>query len=578
MVKLFSKAFLFLGLIIFIFVPSAQARNVNSITDWYINDFQSEIIVNQDSSLIITEKITADCGELTGKHGIFRVLPTQIQKTNNQVIKTPIELISITDFNNKPLMYETLNSYSDHTVTWKIGDPNTTVKGVNDYKIKYKVQNAIRFDSPNFDEFYWNLNGNFWQLETDQFSGQIRFPEGINQNSSQVDYYTGSFKTKDKTLAQYSWQDNRTLIFTSTQTLKPGEGITVSVTFAKNIFTPYVPGFWEKYGANFSFLLPLLVLIICLLLWSKYGRDPKINPTIAPEFSIPQKLPPMELGAVLTDGTLSSRFISAAIVNLAVKKIIKIEEISKKGFLSNNDYKLILLSNKSTELTTSENILLEKLFGGKSEIKISDLKNKFYQDIPAISKAVVDPLARKKLIQRRNKWFLFSFIIVAMGFLVLSFVLIIFAWQLFLSVFLTAIIIFIFAFLLRQRTKESAELLRQIKGFKLYMETAEKYRQQFNEKENIFERFLPYAIVFGMAKLWAEKMKLIYGEEYFNHYHPYWYTGAAMASFNASTFSSNIENLSSSMASTIASAPSSSGVGGGGFSGGGGGGGGGGGW
>ena len=53
--------------------------------------------------------------------------------------------------------------------------------------------------------------------------------------------------------------------------------------------------------------------------------------------------------------------------------------------------------------------------------------------------------------------------------------------------------------------KKGAELLWRIKGFKLYMETAEKYRQQFYEKENIFEKLLPYAMVFGMTEIWVKK-------------------------------------------------------------------------
>lgn len=127
--------------------------------------------------------------------------------------------------------------------------------------------------------------------------------------------------------------------------------------------------------------------------------------------------------------------------------------------------------------------------------------------------------------------------------------------------------------------------MRQIKGFKLYMDTAEKYRQKFNEKENIvpagrqvFEKFLPYAIMFGITKEWTKKMRRIYGEEYFNHYHPIWFVGPNFASFNADSLASEISSMSSHMSSTISSSPSSSGSGGGGFSGGGGGGGGGGGW
>jgi uncharacterized membrane protein len=112
----------------------------------------------------------------------------------------------------------------------------------------------------------------------------------------------------------------------------------------------------------------------------------------------------------------------------------------------------------------------------------------------------------------------------------------------------------------------------------MYMDKAERYRQKYLEKENIFEKLLPYAIMFGITTMWIKKMKNIYGEEYFNTYHPAWYYGAGLASFNADTFGAQISQISSNMASTMSSSPSSSGSGGGGFSGGGGGGGGGGGW
>ena len=120
------------------------------------------------------------------------------------------------------------------------------------------------------------------------------------------------------------------------------------------------------------------------------------------------------------------------------------------------------------------------------------------------------------------------------------------------------------------------ELAWRIKGFKLYMETAEKYRQQFNEKENILEKFLPYAILFKITDLWIRKMKDIYGEKYVACFMPLWFVGGNFQNFDANSFNSMISDFSSNMNSTMVA--SSSGVGGGGFSGGGGGGGGGGGW
>ncbi len=52
--------FLFSIFIITLIPVPIQAREVSEILDWYIKDFSSEIIVNKDSSLDITENITAD--------------------------------------------------------------------------------------------------------------------------------------------------------------------------------------------------------------------------------------------------------------------------------------------------------------------------------------------------------------------------------------------------------------------------------------------------------------------------------------------------------------------------------------
>ena len=48
-----------------------------------------------------------------------------------------------------------------------------------------------------------------------------------------------------------------------------------------------------------------------------------------------------------------------------------------------------------------------------------------------------------------------------------------------------------------------SEMLRRVLGFRLYIDTAEKDRQQFNERADIFATYLPYAIVFGCAEKWA---------------------------------------------------------------------------
>jgi uncharacterized membrane protein len=107
------------------------------------------------------------------------------------------------------------------------------------------------------------------------------------------------------------------------------------------------------------------------------------------------------------------------------------------------------------------------------------------------------------------------------------------------------------------------------------MTTAEKYRQQFAARAQIFTQLLPYAIVFGCVSLWAKAFEGIDTSATSG-----WYAGTApfQAAFLASSLESMNANISSAISYTPPSAGSSSGFGGGGFSGGGGGGGGGGSW
>jgi len=556
-----------------------------NITDWYIQNFDSTIIANKDSSLEITERIIADCGNLPNKHGIFRILPENINITDGSSIKTSVELISITDFDGQAINYTESRDYTNHTVTWKIGDANRTVSGVNKYLIHYKVKNAIRFGNSNFDELYWNLTGNFWDIEIDKFHGKIIFPEEVMENNSQLDYYSGSLDSKSKDFATFRWSAPNVLEFDSTKTLARRQGISASVAFPKNIFIPYEPTFWEKYGAYFALPIPIIVFFICFYLWWKYGKDPRVDKTVIAEYEAPGNLSPIELGMLMTNGDFKNSFITAEIINLATKKIILIKEThSKVLFFDTKDYTLTKNVNMDAEnsLNAAQKAILNKIFKDGNEVDLSSLKNEFYTVIKDVENKTNEILENKKLILATSRSYHKIFTIAGPIMLIFS------IFQIFRSVAdsdysliylcvssaISGFIISIFSFIMPKRTPEGAELNWQIKGFKLFMETVDKDRAKFYEKENIFEKFLPYAIIFGITGLWIKKMKEIYGEEYFTHYAPVWYAGN-LSAFDANSFASTIDSLSSSIASST-SAPSGSGGGGG--AGGGGGGGGGGGW
>ncbi len=124
-----------------------------------------------------------------------------------------------------------------------------------------------------------------------------------------------------------------------------------------------------------------------------------------------------------------------------------------------------------------------------------------------------------------------------------------------------------------KRTKYGNEMLGKIKGFKKFLETAEKDKLEEIVMKNptYFYDILPYTYVLGVSDKWIEK----FGTTLLQC--PDWYE--SNLEFNVLTFLSFMNNTMSVTESFIASSPSySSGSSGGGFSGGGSGGGGGGSW
>ena len=107
------------------------------------------------------------------------------------------------------------------------------------------------------------------------------------------------------------------------------------------------------------------------------------------------------------------------------------------------------------------------------------------------------------------------------------------------------------------------------------IETAETHMSQWAEEQNVFTRYLPYAIVFGCTEKWAkafEGLQLMPPDTT-------WYLSSRP--FIYADFGRTLDDFSVTTGGTIASTPASSGssgFSGGGFSGGGGGGGGGGSW
>ena len=77
--------------------------------------------------------------------------------------------------------------------------------------------------------------------------------------------------------------------------------------------------------------------------------------------------------------------------------------------------------------------------------------------------------------------------------------------------FISLIIIFILAIFMKRKNTYGEQILAKVKGFKNYLETAEKdqLNKLVNDNPNYFYDILPYTYVLGVSKKWIEKFENI---------------------------------------------------------------------
>ena len=335
-------------------------------------------------------------------------------------------------------------------------------------------------------------------------------------------------------------------------------------------------------------MLPIGVFVVYRL-WSSKGKDVIKKHVIVPEYRPPENALPHILGS-LKNEQVDIVDITASIIDLAYRGYIKIREFGGKSImgikLQKADFELIKLKDYN-DLTEPEKELMDALFTTKDRTTTKDLANKFYRKIPNIRIKIYDELVNLGYFtespdKTRLKYIGIGFAVLALGiFLGIVNVALPLFIGMSIAITVSAIVLLIVSKHMPSKTKIGSEVFHKILGFKMYMETAEKYRVQ-NLTPETFEKYLSYAIIFGIEKQWAEKFKDIYKGT------PSWYEGSS-DTFTTIYLANALANFSTATATAMTVSPSSSGSasgggwsGGGGFSGGfsggGGGGGGGGAW
>ena len=569
-----------LSVLLFASLP-AQAKG----EDFTIRSFHSDIEVRADASLRIAETIEAVFHR--PRHGLYRDVPFRYTDELGKKSVTPIRVESVTDPSGAAWKYKT--SRSGGSLRIRIGDPDRFVEGRQVYVIAYTVENGV-LPFPDHDELYWNVTGNDWPAPIESASATAIIGDDVRDLTLKTRCYTGPRGSREEACKASAGGNRAT--FVSTRGFQSADGMTIVVGWEKGFVRPasgWKTAFYSfNLPENWVFVVPLLSLGFMLVRWSRKGKDPVTGDPLVVAYAPPEEdgrpLLPAEIGALI-DERLDPKDVTASVVDLAVKRYLEIEERKSPGLVfDKTEYLLRKAKEPGADLPPFERLLMERLFrGADPEVSVSDLKHKFYKNLDDLKNAAFESLHRMKCFAAnpsnvKNRYIL-SGIAVMLGGGVVGAIMNAFQGDGFpragIAVILSGLPVILFAPLMPVKTLKGVKALGRIKGFEEFLLRAEKDRLERMNDQNLFEKYLPYAIALDVSDRWAKAFEGIYQEP------PRWYVSrGGIDTFRPTAFHHSLDSALSTMSSAMHSSPRSSGSGfsGGGSSGGGGGGGGGGSW
>lgn len=325
--------------------------------------------------------------------------------------------------------------------------------------------------------------------------------------------------------------DSQTVQFIASR-IQPGDEFEVRVQFPHGLVAGTAPRWQEAFDQKVKYdeetrpivtvglalaglAVMLLGALFVLWLWYTRGRDRPVGKVAEYLTSPPSDLAPGVVG-VLIDEKADMKDVVATIVHLAQKGVIRMteKEIINLLFFKRSDiiYELV---DRDQAKASHERELIDAMFGLRNEVSLLELKNKFYKHLPGIKDRMYDEAVNLGYFSsspqstRRKYGVLGGLVLVAavvvgavavgamaemantafcpaagLGFLGLGLI-VVGPWM-------------------PRRTLKGAEERTRWMAFKRYLEDIERYTN-LKEATDISEKYLPYAICFGIERSWVRK-------------------------------------------------------------------------
>lgn len=578
---------------------------------WHVDRYDVHVRLAEDGAMWVTVDMDYDFGGEPG-HGPYVTLPVRQEFDEGRDRVYEVDAITA----SSPTA--PAKTYVDRSLTWvevRVGDEDVDdVTGVHRYTIGYRLRGMLN-PGGDVDALYWNVLGSGWTIPVRNVTVVV---EGLAEPLA-VACYAGPEGSTERCGAQTS---GTTATFHH-DGIAPREQMTIALDWPAGTY-PGAEILLDEARREGDVFLPasgggvvaLLVLLLGLggvvTLVRTRGRDeaylgitPGLSPAsgqdvavgkrrrqpIAVQFAPPEGLRPGVVGTLL-DEVADPHDVTATLVDLAVRGYLRIEEVPRKNpDKPAKDWTLVPLRDPDASLQAYERRLLQELFPARTSVTLSSLRSKgsFGETMAKVQKDLYGEVVQRGWFRQnpatvRTWWRVAGFALCVVGF-VGTMVLAETSAPKGSALVPLALALLGAAVLLASkhapaRTAEGTAVLAHALGFKQYLATAEARQLRFEEHQDLFSRYLPWAIAFGETKRWARvfaEAAARQGAEVETG----WYVGTGYALWHdPDRFSSSLAGFASTASTAMAATPGGSGGSGtaGGFSGGGGGGGGGGGW
>lgn len=589
----------------------------HAASDDSYDTFNVAYVVGTDGVTHVTETFTYNFSPSSLRHGYDRILVVGEQYDDTHDVRYEVSNITVSSPDPISTAWERTD-YTDgrnQSIRIRIGDANRTISArTAHYVISYDLRGALRPFSDH-DEFYWDALGPDLGLVK---NAQVTVT--VPQGAQDAVCFAGAAQTT--TPCTSDKVESGVAVFTQ-KPLAAGQILTVDVRLLKGAAGDAQPIIVDSaavvaqreatYGVAAGLGVGALVPLGTWLWGRRRFRDQRFvglppgtvpvkgdQGTVGPDpgYEVPVAFSPPDLALMdagyLLEGQSRVAHLTATLVGLATAGAIRLSGGTESG-----THPVAIPLDRSRIPDRPSDYLFDQLFAGRVQVAELDERG-------SLADAKTSMFERAAKTAWQQKWFvrfgaapasglLLTMGVLALGGAVLALVAGFFGLAAFAAP--VGVALLITGGVVRSRTGRGQRsaygraLTDQVQGFRTYLGTAEADQLRFEEGEDVFSRFLPWAVLFGLAERWTKVCERAVELGLMAAPDAGWYGGGSWNPgwilWNLDAWGNSIDTSTTPLPSPAASSGSfggtgfgggSSGFGGGGFSGGGGGGGGGGGW